>query len=59
MKQLDVHRIYATCRPENEASAKVMKRLGMKREGRIREHLFFKGQFHDSELYSILRHEFK
>lgn len=57
-EELGLHRIHATCRPENEASAAVMKRIGMKREGRMREHLFFKGAFHDSELYSILRHEF-
>ncbi|WP_166279425.1 GNAT family N-acetyltransferase [Saccharibacillus alkalitolerans] len=56
-EELGVHRIYATCRPDNEASAKVMQRIGMKREGRMREHLYFKGAFHDSELYSILRHE--
>ncbi|WP_172253514.1 GNAT family N-acetyltransferase [Saccharibacillus deserti] len=57
-EELGVHRIYATCRPANEASANVMKRIGMQREGRMREHLFFKGAFHDSELYSILRREF-
>ena len=57
-EELGVHRIYATCRPANEASANVMKRIGMQREGRMREHLFFKGAFHDSELYSILRQEF-
>ncbi|WP_051506968.1 GNAT family N-acetyltransferase [Saccharibacillus sacchari] len=56
--ELDIHRISATCRPENEASSNVMKRLGMKREGRLREHMYFKGEFHDSELYSILRQEF-
>ncbi|MDO3411295.1 GNAT family protein [Saccharibacillus sp. CPCC 101409] len=57
-EELDAHRICATCRPDNAPSAGVLKRLGMKREGRLREHLFFKGGFHDSELYSILRQEF-
>ncbi|MCL6458736.1 MAG: GNAT family N-acetyltransferase [Gorillibacterium sp.] len=48
------HRIYATCRPENTDSAKVMERIGMKKEGHLREHLYSKGRFHDSFLYSIL-----
>jgi ribosomal-protein-alanine N-acetyltransferase len=53
-----VHRIYATCRPGNIPSANVMKRLGMKQEGHLREHLWFKGRFHDSYLFSILKNEF-
>ncbi|MDP4097641.1 GNAT family N-acetyltransferase [Paenibacillus sp. P96] len=53
-----LHRIYATCRPGNVASANVMRRIGMKQEGHLREHLWFKGQYHDSYLFSILEHEF-
>ncbi|WP_040951308.1 GNAT family N-acetyltransferase [Gorillibacterium massiliense] len=53
-----LHRIFATCRPANAASAGVMKRVGMTREGRMREHLWAKGQWFDSELYSILVHEY-
>ncbi|MCQ4087503.1 GNAT family N-acetyltransferase [Saccharibacillus sp. JS10] len=58
-EQWEIHRIFATCRPGNTASSSVMKRIGMKREGRLREHLYFKGAFHDSEMYSILRQEFE
>jgi RimJ/RimL family protein N-acetyltransferase len=53
-----LHRIYATCRPGNAASANVMRRIGMKQEGLLREHMWFKGEYHDSWLYSILEHEF-
>ncbi|MDY7990927.1 GNAT family protein [Paenibacillus polymyxa] len=55
---LAVHRIYATCRPENKASEKVMQQIGMQREGLMREHWYYKGGFHDSYLYSILAEEY-
>lgn len=56
---LDVHRIYATCRPANIASEKVMQKIGMTREGMMREHWYYKGEFHDSYLYSILAKEYR
>jgi ribosomal-protein-alanine N-acetyltransferase len=56
-KTLGLHRIYATCRPENIGSAKVMEKTGMQREGRLREHVWHKDKWHDSFLYSILAHE--
>lgn len=58
-KDLGLHRIYATCRPDNIGSASVMKKIGMTYEGHLREHLFYKGKWHDSFQYSILKHEFK
>lgn len=51
---LGLHRIFAKCRPQNIHSANLMKRLGMKPEGHLREHLWYKGKFHDSLLFSIL-----
>lgn len=57
-QQLNVHRIYATCRPANTASERVMKRIGMTKEGHLREHMFHKGKYHDSYLYSILKDEY-
>jgi len=55
---LHMHRIYATCRPANIASANVMRRIGMKQEGHLREHLWSKGMHHDSYLFSILEREY-
>ena len=55
---LGVHRIYAKCRPNNVASEKVMLKIGMQREGLMREHWFYKGNYHDSCLYSILAKEY-
>ena len=56
---LGVHRIFATCRPANIASEKVMQKIGMIREGIMREHWYYKGEFHDSYLYSILANEYR
>jgi [ribosomal protein S5]-alanine N-acetyltransferase len=56
--ELDLHRIYATCRPENTASRRIMEKLGMTREGLIREHKYAKGKFHSSLQYSILKDEY-
>jgi RimJ/RimL family protein N-acetyltransferase len=57
-QQLGIHRIYATCRPDNLGSAKVMQKNGMKYEGHLREHLWHRGKWHDSYQYSLLESEF-
>ncbi|WP_379159156.1 GNAT family N-acetyltransferase [Paenibacillus sp. sgz5001063] len=57
-RELELHRIYATCRPENVGSAKVMQKLGMAYEGHLREHMWYKGKWQDSYLYSILKPEY-
>lgn len=58
-KELELHRIFATCRPANIGSANVMKKVGMQYEGHLREHMWHKGKWHDSYLHSILKHEWK
>ncbi|MEK5491110.1 GNAT family protein [Paenibacillus sp. FSL R7-0297] len=55
---LNLHRIYATCRPENTGSARVMQRIGMVYEGHLREHMRHKGKWLDSYQYSILKDEY-
>lgn len=57
--ELGLHRIYATCRPGNTGSYKVMEKIGMQREGLLREHMFSKGQWCNSFLYSIVDHEYR
>lgn len=52
--QLHLHRIWATCYEENEASARVLTKLGMQREGRLREVEYFKGRWHNTLLFAIL-----
>lgn len=55
--QLRLHRIFATCLPGNPASAHVLKKLGMRREGYQRKNLRIHGEWHDSFLYAMLREE--
>ena len=57
--ELNMHRIYATCDPRNIGSAKVLDKVGMTREGRIRDDLLIKDGWRDSLLYSILENEWK
>lgn len=57
-EKFKVHRVYATCRPGNIGSAKVLGKIGMKQEGHLREDLWTKGKFHDSCLFSILETEY-
>lgn len=54
-----VVRIQATTDPNNLASQKLLRKAGFKREGTIRKHIFMRGEWRDSYLYSILREEWK
>ncbi|HVO61742.1 MAG TPA: GNAT family protein [Terriglobales bacterium] len=56
---LGLHRIYASAFRDNVASAKVLQRLGMQHEGRLREHVLKWGRFIDLEVYGILRSQWK
>ena len=54
-----VHRIWANCVADNLGSAHVLEKLGMKLEGRLREKEFYKGNWWDTLLYSILEDEWQ
>lgn len=56
---LELHRITAAIGPDNAASIAVVEKLGFTREGRLRDHVFTNGAWRDSELYSILSHEWQ
>ena len=55
--KLKLHRIYATCDPRNIASSKVLEKMGMEYEGRMRDTLLIRDGWRDSLLYSILENE--
>lgn len=57
--ELGLHRVHAHCIAENAGSVRVLERLGMRREGRLREHEFFKGRWWDVLLYGILASEWR
>jgi RimJ/RimL family protein N-acetyltransferase len=52
-----MHRISAWCDVENIASSRVMEKIGMKREGRLRDYRMQGGKWRDSFPYSILDYE--
>lgn len=55
---LRLHRVFATCDPNNIASSKVLEKIGMYKEGILREHMRLRsGGWRDSSLYSILERE--
>ena len=59
-----VRRVIAMCNPENAASWRLLERLGMRREGHLRQNIWFfrdaEGQpiWQDTYEYGILRKEF-
>ena len=55
--QLELHKIIATCGPDNVASARVLEKSGMQREGYLREDKYVKGKWCDSLLHAILESE--
>jgi ribosomal-protein-alanine N-acetyltransferase len=57
--RLKLHRVFATCDPANVASAQVLEKVGMQREGHLREHKRAKGKWRESLLYAILDYEWK
>lgn len=56
---LGLHRVHGDCDPRNPASAAVMERLGMRREGHLVENVFLKGEWCDSLVYALLAREWR
>ena len=57
--ELGLHRIFATCDPENTASRNVLEKNGLRLEGHFRENIRMRGQWRDTLTYAILEHEWK
>jgi [ribosomal protein S5]-alanine N-acetyltransferase len=53
-----LHRIQATCDPDNIASSRVLEKVGMKKEGVLRENIMIKSGWRDSAIYSVLEGEY-
>jgi RimJ/RimL family protein N-acetyltransferase len=58
-ERLGLHRIWAQCVADNTASAHVLEKLGLRREGHFREHVYFKGRWWDSLVYAIVDCEWR
>jgi RimJ/RimL family protein N-acetyltransferase len=58
-EQLRLHRIVGRCEARNTASARLLKRLGMRREAHLRENEFVKGEWQDELVYAMLAEEWR
>jgi len=55
--QLGVHRVFGQIDGRNVASARVLERLGMRREAHLVENEWVKGEWTDEVIYGVLAHE--
>lgn len=58
-KDFKAHKVVAMCNEYNEASYRVMEKIGMQREGVFREELFWHGKWVNQFFYSILESEYE
>jgi ribosomal-protein-alanine N-acetyltransferase len=56
---LGLHRVWAGCDSQNTASAHVLEKIGMSREGCMREDVRVRGEWRDTLLFGILENEYK
>ena len=58
-RTLGLHRISAVHHPDNVASGRVLQKIGMRFEGRLRDHMYMpaQGKWRDSLAYAILEDE--
>ncbi len=52
-----VHRVIATCQPQNTPSYRVMEKLGMQREAHFRKCIYRDEKWWDEHLYALLEEE--
>jgi RimJ/RimL family protein N-acetyltransferase len=57
--ELKLHRIWSWCIAENTVSARVLQKLGMQLEGRLRDKEYFKGRWWDTLVFSVLEPEWQ
>jgi RimJ/RimL family protein N-acetyltransferase len=57
--ELGLHRVFGRTDPRNEASAALMRRLGMRQEAHLRENEIFKGAWGDELVFAVLEGEWK
>ncbi len=54
---MSLNRIEADVTVGNDASVRVLEKLGFQREGLLRQRGYWKGSYHDLWLFSLLRDE--
>jgi RimJ/RimL family protein N-acetyltransferase len=58
-EEFGLHRVYARCHARNEASARLMARLGMRQEAHHVEAYLFRGEWADRLVFAILAREWR
>jgi RimJ/RimL family protein N-acetyltransferase len=58
-EERNLHRVWATCCPENPASARVLEKAGLRREGFQKRNLRIQGEWHDTYLYAMIEEEWR
>jgi [ribosomal protein S5]-alanine N-acetyltransferase len=54
-----LHRVWSWCVADNIGSAHVLEKLGMRREGRLRENEYYRDRWWDTLMYAILADEWQ
>ena len=57
--RFNLHRVWSWCIADNVASARVLEKLGMRREGHLRENEYYRGRWWDALMYGILSDEWQ
>jgi RimJ/RimL family protein N-acetyltransferase len=57
-EELGAHRVVAFCHADNAGSVKVMEKIGMQQEGRLRQTRWWDGRWADEFVYAILETDF-
>ncbi|PZG23045.1 GNAT family N-acetyltransferase [Micromonospora craterilacus] len=57
--RFDLHRVVGRLDARNTASARVLERLGMRREAHLRENEFVKGEWADEVIYAMLARDWR
>ena len=58
-ERYDLHRVFGRIEPRNEASARVLERLGMRREAHLVENEWVKGEWQSEAVYALLAREWE
>ena len=58
-REVGLQRVSSWCIADNLASARVLERLGFRREGRLRRNEYFKGRWWDTLLYALLAEDWQ
>ncbi len=59
LDHMSLHRIEVLISHHNKRSQKLVRELGFKREGVLRDHYFVEGRFSDDVIFSLLKEEWK